>query len=632
MSGVLFVVMPFGPLEFPHIGVSLLKAQLRARGIPAAIAYLNFPFVEAAGYQAYRSMTISIPGNQEPLQWRYQGYDYYGLVGEWIFARSLFSHTSEHDDDYIRYLLANGMCAPEMVDGLRHMAALVEPFLDYCMRAVDWDRYSVVGFTSTFQQNLASLALARRIKERFPEKIIVMGGQNCSDVLGVQLHKSFPFLDYVFTGDADFSFPELVSRLGNGNGRRDDIPGQVRREATGSVVTAANGIVDAMDALSYPDFDDYLASYRISPLRHLFTPALQMETSRGCWWGAKHHCTFCGLNANGMAFRAKSPQRVMDELVHLVSRYKLPNILVVDNILSMDYFKNFLPELKRRKLGVQLLYETKANLNREQVQLLADAGVRTIQPGIESLSSGVLALMRKGVSPLQNVQLLKWCKEYGVHPCWNVLYGFPGETAADYDEMCRIAENLSHLTPPGCGGDVRVERFSPYFDYAGDFGIRNVRVHPSYRYIYPFDDSVLYNLAYFFDFDFDGRESVEGWSAEILGLIERWNYVHGRSRLEVVSRTPDAMVVCDTRPNAVNPLYRFGMREAAVIDACDRAQTLPQIVKQVRRTLNGSMPQDTWIDAFVRYLTDCRLVLNQDGHYLSLIVSQPKPAPPALSH
>jgi ribosomal peptide maturation radical SAM protein 1 len=627
MSGVLFVVMPFGPLEYPHIGVSLLKAQLRARGIPASIAYLNFPFVEATGYQAYRNMTISIPGNQEPLQWRYQGYDYYGLVGEWMFARSLFSHTSEQDEDYIRYLVANGMCVPEMVDGIRRMAALVEPFLDYCMRAVDWDRYSIIGFTSTFQQNLASLALARRIRERFPEKIIVMGGQNCADVLGIQLHKSFPFLDYVFTGDSDFSFPELVSRLGNGDGGCDDIPGQVRREATGSVVTAANGIVDAMDALSYPDFDDYLASYRISPLRHHFMPALQMETSRGCWWGAKHHCTFCGLNANGMAFRAKSPQRVMDELVHLVSRYRLPNILVVDNILSMDYFRNFLPELKRRKIGVQLLYETKANLNREQVQLLADAGVRTIQPGIESLSTNVLTLMRKGVSPLQNVQLLKWCQESGVHPCWNVLYGFPGETAADYEEMCRIAANLSHLTPPGCGGDVRVERFSPYFDYAGDFGIRNVRVHPSYRYVYPFDDSVLYNLAYFFDFDFDGRENVEGWSVGILGLIERWNYVHVQSRLEVVSRTPDAMVVCDTRPNAVHPLYRFGMREAAVIDACDRAQTLPQIVKRVRSTLNGSMPQETWIDTFVRYLTDCRLVLHQEGHYLSLILSRPKPAP-----
>jgi ribosomal peptide maturation radical SAM protein 1 len=510
-----------------------------------------------------------------------------------------------------------------MVDGIRHMAAHVDSFLDQCMNSVAWERYPIIGFTSTFQQNLACLALAKRIKERYPEKIIVMGGDNCSDIMGVQLHESFPFLDYVFTGDADFSFPELVGRLLTGDKRRDDIPGYVRREGSLSVAVPDKGLTRPMDALSYPDFDDYFAAYRVSPLRYNFLPFLQMETARGCWWGAKQHCTFCGLNQNDMAFYAKSPERAMDEVVHLVSRYGLNKLVFADNIISMDYFRTLLPELKRRSMGIQLLYETKANMNREQVKLCSDAGVSVIQPGIESLSSHVLTLMRKGVAPLQNVQLLKWCREYGVLPYWNVLYGFPGETAADYDEMCGIAENLSHLTPPLCAGAIRVERFSPYFDHASDFGIRNVRAHESYRYVYPFDDSVLYNLAYMFDFDFDGKQNVNEWSSGILGLIKRWSDAHPQSRLEVVSRTEDAMVVRDTRPNAAYPMYTFGLREAAVIDACDRAQTLPQIVKEVRGKLNGSMPQETWISAFVRHLINCRLLLEHDGRYLSLILSQP---------
>jgi ribosomal peptide maturation radical SAM protein 1 len=615
MSGVLFVVMPFNGLDSPHLGVSLLKAQLRSRGIPVAVAYLNFALAEAAGYEAYQSMI------------RHDHDSYEGLAGEWVFARSLFSRSDRDDEAYIdRYLVSHGLCMPQMVDGIRRMATLVDSFLDYCLCTVDWDRYSIIGFTSTFQQNLACLALAKRIKERFPEKIIVMGGDNCSDVMGVQLHESFSFLDYVFTGDADFSFPELVSRLGNGDSRRDDIPGYVRREGARSVATPDTGITQPMDALSYPDFDDYFAAYRVSPLRHNFTPMLYMETARGCWWGAKHHCTFCGLNQNDMAFRAKSPQRAMDELVHLVSRHGLTKIVFADNIISMDYFRTFLPELKRRHMGLQLFYETKANLNKEQVKLCAEAGVSVIQPGIESLSTNVLNLMRKGVSPLQNVQLLKWCREYGVLPYWNVLYGFPGETAADYEEMCRLAENLSHLTPPLCGGAIRVERFSPYFDYAADFGIRNIRAHASYQYIYPFDESVRYDLAYFFDFDFDGKDKIDDWSAAIQALIKRWGAVHAQSRLEVVSHTPDSMVVRDTRPNAAHLLYHFGAREAAVIEACDRAQSLPQIVKQVRQTVNGSMPPEAWIGDFVRHLTECRLLLEHDGRYLNLILSQPKSA------
>jgi ribosomal peptide maturation radical SAM protein 1 len=610
MSNVLLVVMPFAGLEAPQLGVSLLKAQLRSRGIPASVAYLNFAFAEVAGDRAYLSMKTMA-----------------GLTGEWMFARSMFPRSPFDDEAYARHLLGNRLCTPESFDGVRRMATLVEPFLDYCLRAIDWDRYSIIGFTSTFEQTLPCLALARRIKERFPEKIIVMGGANCADVMGVQLHKSFPFLDYVFTGEADFSFPELVSRLGSGDHGRDDIPGYVRREGTDSVAIPQTDVVDTMDALPYPDFDDYFAAYRLSPLRNSFTPILQMETARGCWWGAKHHCTFCGLNPNGMSYRAKTPPRAMDELLHLVSRYGMTKMFVVDNIISMDYFRTFLPELKRRNMGIKLFYETKANLTKEQVELFSDAGVTAIQPGIESFSAHVLTLMRKGISPLQNVQLLKWCREYGVHPMWNVLYGFPGESAEDYQEMCQIAENLSHLMPPVYCVPVCVERFSPYFNFPADFGIRNLRADSLYRYVYPFDDSVLYNLAYSFECDFDGKEAIDSWSAGIKSLVSRWKDSHAQSRLEVVSRTPDTMVVSDTRSNAVHPLYRFGAREAAVIEACDRALRLPQIVEQVRQMLNGSVPPDAWVGDFMQYLTECRLVVQHDGRYLNLILSQPKAAP-----
>jgi ribosomal peptide maturation radical SAM protein 1 len=614
MSGVLLVVMPFAGLEFPQLGVGILKAQLRSRGIPASVAYLNFPFAEAVGYPTYYNLSLS------------QVCDSDSLVGEWMFSRSLFSRPSHDDEAYLsQHLVGKYSCTPEIVNMIRRAAALVDPFLDYCLRAVDWDRFSIIGFTSTFEQNLPCLALARRIKERFPEKIIVMGGANCADVMGVQLHKSFPFLDYVFTGEADFSFPELVSRLGSGDHGRDDIPGYVRREGTDSVAVHPTP-VHAMEALPYPDFDDFFAAYRLSPLRHSFTPRLQMETARGCWWGAKHHCTFCGLNQNGMAFRGKSPERAMDELIHLVSRYSIPDVAPTDNIISMDYFRTFLPELKRRQMGIKLFYETKANLTREQVKLMSEAGVTTITPGIESLSTHVLTLMRKGVSPLQNVQLLKWCREYGVHPYYHVLHGFPGENAADYSEVYRNAENLSHLPPPINCFPLRIERFSPYFDSAADFGLRNVHAHPSYRYIYPFEESTLDDLAYFFDCDFDGKEKMEEWSAPLKALIEQWHYVHAQSRLEVVARTPDSMVVCDTRPNAVHPLYQFGAREAAVIDVCDTAHSLPQIIRQLRQTLNGSMPEETWVGEFVRYLSECRLVLEYEGRYLSLILAQAGPS------
>ena len=59
---------------------------------------------------------------------------------------------------------------------------------------------------------------------------------------------------------------------------------------------------------SIPDFDDYFGAAQ-APSYCDTVVRLSAESSRGCWWGAKSHCTFCGLNGGTMAFRAKSAER-----------------------------------------------------------------------------------------------------------------------------------------------------------------------------------------------------------------------------------------------------------------------------------------------------------------------------------
>ena len=78
------------------------------------------------------------------------------------------------------------------------------------MEAVNWDNYSIIGFTSQYWQQVASLALARRIKERWPDKIIAFGGANCDGVMGQTLLRLFAFVDWAFSGEADISFPRAV--------------------------------------------------------------------------------------------------------------------------------------------------------------------------------------------------------------------------------------------------------------------------------------------------------------------------------------------------------------------------------------------------------------------------------------
>ena len=287
------------------------------------------------------------------------------------------------------------------------------------MESVDWDAYDVVGFTTTFAQNVASLALARRVKERSPESVVVFGGANCEGEMGLALHRSFPFVDLVCAGEADLTFPRLLTALRDG-GDPAEIPGVVARRAGDSVYSSLSPQrVHDLDELPYPDFDDFFEQAGAERRR-----VVVMETARGCWWGDKHHCGFCGIDFPEK-YRSKSPERALAELLALRDAYDAQAFVMTDEILDMRYFRDFIPRLAELEEPVTIFYETKANLTKAQLQLLAGAGIRQIQPGIESFSSRVLGLVDKGVSAVQNVQLLKWCEELGIEARWNILYGVP---------------------------------------------------------------------------------------------------------------------------------------------------------------------------------------------------------------
>src|SRR5262249_9714226 len=137
-------------------------------------------------------------------------------------------------------------------------------------------------------------------------------------------------------------------------------------------------------------------------------PALPHESSRGCWWGEKHHCTFCGLNGLGMAFREKSADVVAKELEMMFAKYPIRRVNMVDNIMPHKYFTSLLPRLRDRlPQTAAIFYEQKANITLRKAQALKNARITAIQPGIESLNSHVLKCINKGTTATQNIALLR---------------------------------------------------------------------------------------------------------------------------------------------------------------------------------------------------------------------------------
>src|SRR5262249_33745267 len=157
--------------------------------------------------------------------------------------------------------------------------------------------------------------------------------------------------------------PELIKDLSNSSIRPH--PGLCYRDNGRRVVIDQNGSAEVpMDEVPPPTYDEFFKRLDTSSscaeiVPHLVIP---FASARGCWWGAKKHCTFCGLNGSSMAFRSKSPALVVEELLALARKHGHLNFHAVDNIIDMRYFADLLPKLRAAGYDFRLFYETKANL------------------------------------------------------------------------------------------------------------------------------------------------------------------------------------------------------------------------------------------------------------------------------
>lgn len=596
--------MPVSSLHYPSIGLSLLKPALEADGAETIIRYEFLRFADRLGSAVQRVL------DEQAL--------YHSLHGEWIFAADAHERPPL-DLAYVSEILLQrfgDVCTLDRLHAILSARERAPAFLDDCLAAVEQDAPDIVGFTTSFQQNCASLALARRIKARRPGAHIVFGGANCRGAMGHALLRHYPFIDAVCIDEGDEAFPAYVRAWRRGGAAAASaVPGMIVRGRPDTAPEESGAMVGDMDALPYPDFAAFFEQHRASPVAtELSTPTALFETSRGCWWGQKHHCTFCGINGTAMRYRSKSQDRAYAEIAHLAERFG-PDLINVDAILDQRYFTGLLPRLMQDGPAITAYYELKANLTADQLVLLSGAGIKKIQPGIESLDSTILRLMRKGCTMLQNVQTLKLAAEAGVYVEWNLLHGFPGETVEQYRGMAALMPSLFHLQPPGVCGAVRADRFSPYWARPAEYGIR-IRPNPAYAHIYPFAPEAVTELAYHFDMDAPEGPELARAVAGVAARAAAWRADHPARRLALHDCGGDALEIEDGRQAGPAVTQRVGGIEAAILRAAWQAVSRASL--RVALDADGAV-----LDAAIERLRARGLMLAEGGRVLTLALRQP---------
>jgi ribosomal peptide maturation radical SAM protein 1 len=624
MYQIALLNVPLANLSMPSLALTQLHAVIRNRlagRVDAQVHYLNHDFARFVGLPAYDEL-MSFAHHPAGL-------------GDWLFRAAAFPELPDNSDAYFqRYYPLHAPGSEAIRELVRQKRAGLVGHFEEMIDRYGLDRVDMVGLTSMFSQNVAALAMARLIRARNPGVVIVLGGANCEGPMGRAIADHAPMVDFVFSGPSLRSFPELVSRLVDGDAegchRIDGVFTRRNRlqdggcgssgaaEGDGMPGVRAFGEENDVNELAEFDYEPFLSRYEAAfPDRA--RPVLLYETSRGCWWGERAHCTFCGLNGSTISYRSMCPEtafKVFNDLFQHAAR--VSELQSVDNILPKSYLTDVLPFLDTPP-GVALFYEVKADLSEDDFRVLAKARVLRIQPGIEALNTSTLKLMRKGTSVFQNLQFLINALRYGIEPAWNLLIGFPGEEIEVYEKYLEDLPLLTHLFPPAGVFPVRFDRFSPYYEEAAAYGL-DLQPLDWYELTYPFPPRALADLAYYFsDQNYAAPYAMNAarMVTRLREKVERWKALWNGGEppvLRLEERHGTAYVVDS----------RSGTRKEDELSDDTRRVLDALSVPRKRAAIEKEAP-GVDVPAELDDLMDRGLVFHEGERYLSLLVAPPRP-------
>jgi ribosomal peptide maturation radical SAM protein 1 len=601
---VALISMPTLSARFPSFQLALLKPTLEREGIPVQTFSLFMYFGTHVGWRINETLSDVYPC----------------MLGEWIWTKAAFGDFA-NDDEYFRIYRNNleAICykAGCTLDDLRQLRETAAPaFIDFCLKSVDWSRFSVFGFSVVFQQTLASIALARALKQRYPHIPIMMGGATFEDDIAEEIMKGCPEVDYVHCGDADETLPKVIRRLQSGQSMAG-MPGMMWRDNDRIAYAGRAPNLADMNKTPTPDFDEYFYARKQGGYHYSADAQgvlLPIETARGCWWGVKNHCTFCGLNRAGMEFRSKRVDNVIEQLDQLARRYGILDFNAIDNIIAPEYIDQLFKQLSEANTDIRIHYEVRPSLSRVQLKQMRKGGLFSIQPGVESLSTHILKLMRKHTTGVRNLELIKWSTYYGINNLYNILLRFPGETLEDYRAQCEVIAKIHHFQAPWAIAKARADRGSPMYTEPESQSVTRLVPSPCYDFLFPKDRFDLNRVSYYFEHEM-GNTLADHEYEEIFEAVDVWQRRwKQRPQPYLRYRKGWATIQIEDARNCAKKSSSYSDLYANLYEYCGDARS--------RKDIAAKFDDAPWLDAALEEFVAKDLMVHLDSRYLSLALPE----------
>lgn len=286
---------------------------------------------------------------------------------------------------------------------------------------------SVAAFSSYIWNSNFNKEVARRIKEKYPDCVVIFGGHHVYP--GGGLLEECPQIDYLLHGEGEVIFRRLL-RAVIGLEKAEEIPGISMRTANG-ILSNPEMISDSCD---YPSpymggyFDKIIARYPDMDFMAL------IETSRGC----PNSCAYCDWSNMKSKIRKFPLERVYGEIEWL-GRNKVYGLGSADSNFGMfardEEITDKIVEV-HNKMGYPVKFQTSyaKNSNKRVFNIGLKLEKNKLSKGItlsfQSMSDVALRnIGRENISPDLFSELMGYYNEAGIATYTELILGLPGETA-----------------------------------------------------------------------------------------------------------------------------------------------------------------------------------------------------------
>jgi len=500
----IFVSMPYGKFDsrwfsnVPNINLGMLDAFLSERGRQVKTFHWHLAFVPFL-----KGFSAEVKENFVKLAEQF-GVEYLGL--DYVFASLLFEDQYQASRERFQERLKLIELTLKDFEALRKVArAFIESSFSKLSEYLEGTK--LVGFSCSHYQLSGSLLMCAKIKEAYPQVQTVVGGKDCAGAFAEELLSNTDLVDFVGTGECEATMADLLEHL---NDEKKPFYNLVFRDSKGKVKKSESKPNLSINALPFPRYD--FADLPIEPSDVI----LPIELGRGCPWGK---CTFCPDESYHVRCQSKTAKKVKAEMAYYQETSRdLKNFIILDSDALKD--RKLVLELSEYLKGKNLLFhfaEFRAErMDRKILESLLRFGhwASHFQVGIETFSDRVLRLMKKGVTALKNVEVLKMVAELGVPLQFNLFTCYPNMTTDDLVENLRVMDLIAHLLvyeniqiypgefylPTDCPvfldiGRYRLKRSdeSVFSDIFEDFPMPS---YSNYPYPYQFDnDEEQFNIA-----------------------------------------------------------------------------------------------------------------------------------------